>query len=61
MESLPYPATHTEAFCSTLSELCERITVKEKQLLAIENSGEEKDIEKLRTELSDLYRQFIFM
>ncbi|WP_426721180.1 hypothetical protein [Enterobacter cloacae complex sp. 301C7] len=40
---------------------CERITVKEKQLLAIENSGEEKDIEKLRTELSDLYRQFIFM
>ncbi|HAS1372518.1 TPA: excinuclease ABC subunit UvrB, partial [Klebsiella pneumoniae] len=46
-----YPATHTEAFCSTLSELCERITVKEKQLLAIENSGEEKDIEKLRTEL----------
>jgi len=49
---------HSKDFCKNLKELCERITVKERELLT---ASDEKHIEQIRGELFILYRQFIFV
>jgi len=53
--------SHSEDFCENLKELCDRITEKEHQLLAASDDQDEKRIEKIRQQLSNLYRQFIYV
>ncbi|WP_458259277.1 hypothetical protein [Burkholderia multivorans] len=55
------PTLHSEAFCENLSDLCERITVKEHQLLEFADTGDEQRVEDIRRQLDGLYRQFIYM
>ena len=52
---------HTEAFCESLSVLCDQITAKEQRLLEFSDAGNEAQVEKVRHELDGLYRQFIYM
>lgn len=52
---------HSNDFCKNLSELCERITEKEYELLTASDEKDEKRIEKIRNELLKLYRQYIYV
>ncbi|WP_421803965.1 excinuclease ABC subunit UvrB [Flagellimonas sp.] len=53
--------THPEDFCEDLVELCERITEKEHELLALNGEHDDKRIEEIRKQLDALYRQFIYV
>jgi excinuclease ABC subunit B len=52
---------HTEGFCENLPMLCQQITQKEQLLINLSDSGNEKQIDDIRNQLSALYRQFIYM
>ncbi|EIB6860026.1 excinuclease ABC subunit UvrB [Acinetobacter pittii] len=53
--------THSAAFCENLSILCQQITSKEQELLKFEDNGNEEQVEKIRHQLDNLYRQFIYI
>ncbi|WP_268162169.1 helicase-related protein, partial [Pasteurella multocida] len=52
---------HSAAFCENLSILCQQITSKEQELLTFEDNGNEGEVEKIRHQLDNLYRQFIYI
>lgn len=52
---------HSDAFCKSLAELCQRITEKEQQLLDLTNDGNEKGADEIRNQLVNLYKQFIYI
>ncbi|MFD2824619.1 excinuclease ABC subunit UvrB [Lacinutrix iliipiscaria] len=60
-ESVEETFSHPKDFCENLDELCERITEKEQQLLVASNDKDEQTIMKIRQELDNLYRQYIYM
>ncbi|HCT3634519.1 TPA: excinuclease ABC subunit UvrB [Klebsiella variicola] len=55
------PTVHSEAFCKSLSDLCDQITAKEQLLLEFTDAGDEQHVEEIRSQLDVLYRQFIYI
>ncbi|WP_309885991.1 hypothetical protein [Caballeronia sp. LZ029] len=55
------PKVHSEAFCENLTDLCNQITTKEEKLIEFTDVGDEKHVEEVRSQLNDLYRQFIYV
>jgi excinuclease ABC subunit B len=55
-----YPI-HSVEFCNSLTDLCQQITQREKNLLQAVDNGEKAQVTVIRQELDALYRQFIFM
>ncbi|AJR05206.1 excinuclease ABC subunit UvrB [Photobacterium gaetbulicola] len=53
--------THSVAFCENLSVLCQQITEKEQHLLAAVDASDAQQINEIRVQLDELYRQFIYM
>lgn len=52
---------HPPNFCRNLKELCIQITDKENELLEASNKQEEGKMEEVRSQLNNLYRQFIYV
>ena len=55
------PTVHSEAFCKSLSDLCDQITAKEQLLLEFTDAGDEQHVEEIRSQLDVLYRHFIYI
>ncbi|KXF83361.1 excinuclease ABC subunit UvrB [Enterovibrio coralii] len=51
----------SEHLCATLEELCQRITMSERELLALIADGKAEQADTMRQSLDALYRQYIFM
>jgi len=60
-EDTPDLTVHSEAYCESLSVLCQQITALEQHLLEFSDIGDEQRIEDIRCQLDGLYRQFIYM
>ncbi|GBR36564.1 hypothetical protein AA101099_0403 [Neoasaia chiangmaiensis NBRC 101099] len=55
------PSVHDEAFCADLTELCTRITRKEKEMLDAVQENREEDAKNIRKSLQNLYKRYIFV
>ncbi|MGF1735923.1 excinuclease ABC subunit UvrB [Photobacterium satsumensis] len=53
--------TQSVTFCENLSVLCQQITAKEQHLLAAVDASDEQQVNEIRVQLDELYRQFIYM
>ncbi|KEI71304.1 excinuclease ABC subunit UvrB [Endozoicomonas elysicola] len=55
------PIVHSPKFCENLASLCQQISFWEKAMLKAVDNGESDKAKKIRQDLKELYRQFIFI
>ncbi|MGF1777844.1 excinuclease ABC subunit UvrB [Vibrio nomapromontoriensis] len=60
-EATPIQPVYETSFCHNLTELCQRITALEGQLLLVSAERDRGAIDDIRQQLDSLYRQFIFI